>query len=392
MLLPQSDCCGCEVCIGVCTFGAISLEPDAAGFLYPVVDSSKCINCHACENKCPVLNRTANAYQEREFVAGYFSNPNDLKKVSSGGVASAMADFIIRSGGVVYGVQWTNDFKGAEYVRIDTTDEIFRIRGTKYVQASKHNGELYKQIKKDLIMGLLVLFIGLPCEVAAVKSFLGKNYENLYTVQLICHGATSKRFLQLFIDEIEKRNKSEVTSLTLRYKKHGVDPKYVRIDLNNGNIFEDLLLITEFGYAFVNCDRKSCYNCKFKGEHRVADMTIGDYWGVSRNDTNYNKDGVSVMVIHTDKGELLEEALNRRNDFVVFNADAEKARKGNPKMYISGSVSETRDTFIRNVNQYGLIKGAKKTYTKKDIAKIVFYKYLPLVFQRKLVEVINSFK
>ena len=379
-MLPKSECCGCEVCIATCRLGAISLQQDDGGFLYPVVDSSLCINCLECERKCPVLNPSKLDCEERKFIAGYCKE--GLKEVSSGGAASALAKSIIRKSGVVYGVAWTSDFKNAQYIRLSAVENIGLIRGTKYIQASKNNGEIYKDIRYDLLLGNTVLFLGLPCEVAGLKSFLSQDYPNLYTVQLICHGATSSMFLKAFVAEIERKKESRIVNLTLRYKKKGVDPKYIRMEMENGLFYEEILLGTEFGFAFLNCSRESCYSCHFKGARRVADLTIGDYWGIFADDINYQNDGVSIIVIHTNKGEILEQELRANKDFFVFDADAEKARKGNPKMYISGKLPESRKRLISNVKEYGFAKGVRLTYTKKDIAKICYYKFLPVVLQK----------
>lgn len=385
-MLPTHECCGCEACISACAFDAISLKPDDAGFFYPWIDGQKCTNCQACEKKCPVLLDWDNrGYEERQFIAGYVTE--GLKDVSSGGAASAMAESVIQAGGIVYGVSWTDDYKSAEYIRIDTVTGIQKIRGTKYVQASKRNGKIYKAALVDLMEGKEVLFFGLPCEIAGLKSFLGKDYDELITVQLICQGVTSQSFLRQFVEEIEKRKKSKTVNLTHRYKKNGVVPKYFRIQLANGAVFEELLLVTEFGYAFVNCDRESCYDCHFKGNQRVADVTIGDFWGISENDPYYKNEGVSLIITHTDKGDKLVRRLPE--SFETFTADLEKACNGNPSMYKSRVMPETRNVLIRNVKELGLIKGTKKTYTKKDLAKIAFYKCLPLSMQRKLLSVLK---
>lgn len=341
MLPDKSRCCGCELCSSVCLKQAISMEEDRAGFIYPVIETEKCVNCSLCERICPELNHPIiEKCESKRVYGGYLTNEEKLKESSSGGLATAVMEKFAKSGNVIYGVSWENDFKSAVYVRVKGEDEIYRLRGTKYIQSNKNL--IYRDVKKDLQDNRKVLFIGLPCEVAALRNYIKDQQKLLYTCELVCHGPTSKKVGREFIEKLEKKYKSVVIGLNLRYKQKEWNVPYIWIEFENGKVFTAPFYQTEYGRAFYLLARECCYSCSFKGQMSVADITIGDFWGLSRLDGNYNELGVSMAIVHSDKGE---ELLQDLENFRLFMDKYENAIKSNADIYESRTHKPRENVF-----------------------------------------------
>lgn len=221
-------------------------------------------------------------YREHDIAvfAGYITDSRELLECSSGGLATAMARKMIQSGGYVAGVRYTEDFYSAKYVIIHDEKELSLLKGSKYIDAEK--GTLYQDIKKLVENGEKVLFFGLPCMIAAMKKFLKKDYDNLITCALICHGPMSPKIHREYIAYLEKKYGSRICEWSVRYKKGKWMPLYLHAGFENGETFEDKFYDTEYGYAFRVAGRESCYHCKFKGNNREGDIMIGDFWGGNR--------------------------------------------------------------------------------------------------------------
>lgn len=379
-MLPVQQCTGCEACANYCHNNAIKMEQDKDGFLYPKIDPGKCLHCGLCEKRCPVNREKVNK-KEIAFYAARYTDAEKLRSVSSGGMASYLYEKCIEDSWVVYGVVWNQDFSGAHYERADSRSKISDFSGTKYIQAQK--GNIYTAVKKDLQDRQKVLFIGLPCEIGGLIAYLGIEYENLLTVQLVCHGVTSAKYMDEYCRFLERRFSSKIDYLTLRDKKNGVDPKYIKAHFQNGKEFSEQLLVSDFGTAFVKCDRESCYSCAFKGDVREGDLTIGDYWGLSETNEAWSAMGTSLVVSHTHKGDNFIKEL-KLDKFCLYKGPEETARLGNPKMYKCGIQDNNRRTIMNAIEKYGLHEGIKKTRTYKDYLKYFYYCFLPS-WAKKLV-------
>lgn len=342
MLAEKNNCVGCGSCSVRCPQNAILMSMDTEGFLYPKIDIDKCIGCKVCEKACPIINwETIQIANHNLYCyAGFLKNKDLLKKSSSGGIATALAKTIIACGGVVFGVAYTQDFKMAEFISCETNYDIDKIRGTKYIQSRKN--DVYKNIENKCIQGKKTLVIGLPCEIAAVKSFLGKEYKNLYTCELICHGPTSEKVQKQYLEMLERKFKSKITEYNVRYKKNGWTPLYVRVKFKNNRIYEQKLDKTDFFHAFTIFLRPSCYRCKYKGNRRVADISIGDFWGNIKDEKFYNEDGVSAIMIHTEKGN---ELFGKINEMVVYPVEYNIIQTGNPRIDICEKEDKNRKKF-----------------------------------------------
>lgn len=309
----QDDCCGCEVCIRVCPKGVFSPARDCAGFLYPEADASKCVSCGLCAKKCPVLNadKLASPTHNIEARAGWHTDKKTLAESSSGGFFSALSQAVFDVGGKVAGAVYSEDFRAVEFFLADNYAQTEKMRGSKYVQGRK--ADIYAKIKSALATSA-VLFCAAPCEVAALISYLGKNPENLYTCDFLCHGPTTPLALSQTVDFLQEKYRAKISSLTMRHKRFGWFKKHIfRCEFSNGKVFEKFFGNMPLGKAFSVLKRKSCLDCKFKNDNRAADITMADYWNIvdNRDGIEYNKDGTSLVIVNTPKGaEIFSRVKN----------------------------------------------------------------------------------
>lgn len=344
----QSDCCGCELCSQICPVSIIKMEQDDEGFYYPLIqDSAKCINCKLCEKVCPEKNRIIPHQEIRSVYTGFAKDVEDVKRSSSGGLATIISKWFIENEGVVYGVKYSDDCRSIIYGRAQTYDELEAFRGSKYAQSRKT--EVYTKLKQDLENHLKVLFIGVPCDVSAVYNYTRNKYPNLFTVELICHGVTSPKVHQQYVDkDIEKVGK-QLSDFSVRYKKDGWKPYYIFERFEDGETIIKPYRPTAYGVSFIYLKRPSCNECKFKLFNKEyglqADMTIGDNHGVRLNTSAYNEWGSSVAFVHTEKGELMINAI--RKSFIVVEGSTDLVRdnlalyRPFPKMINRGQFSKT---------------------------------------------------
>lgn len=359
MLSEKTRCCGCESCASKCQKGAITMVSDKEGFFYPEIDKSICIECRICMTVCPnnILHRMQLKEHNRKCYGGYLKNKDLLKEVSSGGAATALSKLVVNNGGVVFGVSYTSDYTGATFVKCENEKALQKICGTKYIQSRK--GILYKELEEKLLQGKEVLIIGLPCEIAAVKAYLGCEYDNLLTCELICHGPTSEKVQRHFIESLEKRYKSKVCYYNVRFKEKGWTPLYLYVKFENGKELKKQFDKTDFFWAFAVLIRPSCYNCYFKGDNRVSDITLGDFWGNIQEEPFWNKDGVSAIMVHTLKGE---RAINKLSDAMnIYRVDYSSIRKYNPRLEICEIEDKRRAKFSKIFSEKKLFIACLKT-------------------------------
>jgi coenzyme F420-reducing hydrogenase beta subunit len=266
--------------------------------------------------------------------SGFYNKPEVLKSCASGGVATRLSEWMIQEGGTVFGVAYSSDFKRAGYCSAKSVADIEKLKGSKYIYADKQmesGCSVYQAVADLLKRDEKVLFVGLGCDVFAVKTYLFNHNistAHLYLVDLVCDGPTEPIVQDQYIELLEKKYKSKIKYFSVRYKKYGWTPPYVRAEFESGKIFEKPFYETDFGYAFNIFKRISCYKCQFKGERHYSDLTIGDYWGLTRNMSGYNKDGVSIIFLHSEKGKALINNIST-NDFTIENASTEIALLNN---------------------------------------------------------------
>ena len=343
------DCCGCELCSQSCPKGIITMVPDEAGFLYPVINNeSLCINCKRCFNVCPMKTPGREGKTVIKSFSFSLKDTEDLKKSASGGLATEISRRFVKEGGIVYGVAYSEDYLYIHYRRATTLVDLEKFRGSKYVQATKTN--LYALIKKDLKEGKQVLFIGLPCEVSAVYHAVGDK-DGLYSISLICHGPTSQKVHRDYCKNISLSPDNKITFMSVRYKRSGWKPYFIHVDYEDGKEYNEQFNKSDYNTAFLYMKRLSCRNCHYKaGDKRFglsADLIAGDFHGVNPSSVQYNKWGVSQGSILTKKGEYLASLLEK--EYKLQEIPYEVIRTTNRAMYVS---IPQRGNFNRFVNDY----------------------------------------
>lgn len=308
-ICDKTKCSGCGACMNICPKDAIKFEKNSEGFLYPIIDEDKCINCGACKNVCPVLNEKNFSDKYIKCYAAKSKNIDIKMKSSSGGIFSHLALNVIHDNGVVYGACMENF--SVKHIRISNEKELDKILGSKYVQSNV--GFIYKEVLEDLNNGKKVLFSGVPCQIMGLRSFLKKDYENLYCVSVMCHGVINDFVLDKRIKYFEKLYNTKITNIKFKSKKNGWEKssiEYFSDRIDKVYYFNDDPLM--FLYLNNYVLRDSCYNCSSKGLiGNGADIILGDYWGVNvvHNDM-FDNNGVSCIIIKTDKGRKLFDDIS----------------------------------------------------------------------------------
>lgn len=326
----NAQCCGCEACANICGHNAIELRYDEEGFHYPVVDENRCTDCGQCQKVCPVSNECESKDPYKTTFAGYSKDGKTLEACATGGIATELSRLIIQQGGMVFGVAFTEDYVKSEYRVATTLEELDNFSGSKYVQSRKK--DVYKQVKIHLNEQKLVLFVGCPCDVAALKLYLHKEYENLLTVELICMGVTSYKIAESYKKWAEKRHQSKITYLNARCKEKGWFVPHLEVRFENGEKTLDSLYGTYYGYGSQVFNRPSCYKCQYRGQTGVSDIRIGDFWGIKQTDPYWNPKGVSVIYVRSEKGLQYLSQL-KQSGFCLHEVDYEVASLSNTSSY-----------------------------------------------------------
>lgn len=302
----KSECCACGACVNICTQNAISMKTDEYGFLYPSIDSSLCVSCGQCKQVCAYQNMNVQ-HEPLEAYAAVACDKELLMKSASGGIFAVMARKVIDAGGIVFGAELQSDYS-VKHVSITKPNEIYKLQGSKYTQSSTER--TYSEIKEYLEKGKLVLFSGTPCQVVGLYGFLRKDYENLLTIDIVCHGVPSNKMFKDYIKILESRTGSSVTDFIFRDKSIGWGKNGSAII--GGQKMKIWQSASSYLYYFSQgwIYRESCYKCKYACAYRPADITIGDYWGVEKQHPDYlgnngwdESKGISAILVNTKKGQ-----------------------------------------------------------------------------------------
>lgn len=284
---------------------------------------------------------------------------------SSGGLATAISEVIIKNEGYVFGVKYSEDFYRAEYCCVNTLEDLNLLKGSKYTESYK--GDIYSHLIAKLNEKKPVLFIGLGCDIGAVKNFcLIHNIDTtfLFTIDILCHGPAVKGVHESFVRELEQRYKSRLSYFTIRYKKKRWTPFYIKAEFINGVKKIIPFEKSDYGKAFRYIAKPSCTNCQFKGGQHKGDICLGDYWGIEKGMPGWNEKGVSVIIVQTEKGR---ELLNMLGDNVVIHeANEELIMKYNPMYWKSRQQKGDYIRFVHELEVYGLHYAVTKL-PKEDV-------------------------
>ncbi len=388
----MKSCTGCEACASICPMHCIDMKPNSDGFFYPVIDDDKCIKCKKCIKTCP--NNSTLKTGMGDFYMGWHKDEEVLLNSSSGGAFTAIADLILEQGGIVFGAWFNETEHTVQHIGIERANDLGKLRLSKYFQGRIN--DCYSIAAGELNKGRQVLFTGTGCQIAGLYMYLGRNYENLLTVDILCHGITSKKVIDAYIKSKERKYKKKVKSYKFRLKPSDSDwmnggGTKMKLEFEDGSkIIEEKNTDTFFvgfnKYLFL---RESCYECKYCGTDRVADITLADYWGVdlSKIPDKQRKNGVSLIVANSDKGSAIIAELSR--DMIINTADRERAIAANQAFREPSSKNDRREEFFLKVDSFDfdelVHKYNRKIYLKLKIRKMLgdtIYDYLKKVTGR----------
>lgn len=375
----KSQCCGCTACKSICAKNAITMKQDEEGFLYPIVDKTKCINCGLCDKVCPVKNAKENEKKQHAYI---FQNKNDeiRRQSTSGGAFTAIAEYVIKNSGIVYGAIFDENYK-VIHVGIEKSEEIYKFRNSKYVQSEI--GNCYIEIKRHLESNKLVCFSGTSCQIEGLKNYLMKEYENLILVDVVCRAVPSPLVWKKYLVLRQKEYKN-IKTIMFRDKYYGY--KYSNLSIYNKEndktkeyhrgVDSDPYLRAFFSNI---CDRPSCYDCKFKKLHRESDITIWDCFDVEKYNKEFDDDkGTNRILTHTEKGYNIIKEITKQNK--AEEIDVEKATAGFLAIFKSVKKNDKREQFFEDVNNLNEEELFNKYFS--DTLKIKLERYGRMILQK----------
>lgn len=375
-IICGTKCNGCHACFSACPKQCIRMERNKEGFLYPVIDTERCVNCNVCKNVCPVLNEKELSGAETTAFAVVYQSEKIRESSSSGGVFTFLAEMILRRGGVVFGAAFSDDRHSVMHTSVDTIEELYKLRGSKYLQSNIGNS--YKEAEAYLKSGREVLFSGTPCQIEGLYAYLKKEYPSLYTVDLICHGVPSPMVWDMYLKSKEKELGDSVSDVNFRSKQTGWKLYSTKMQFSNGNeyasVFRDDLYMKGFLQNLYL--RSSCYECKFKGLHRRSDITLGDFWGLDKILPCMDDDkGTSLVIVQTQKGRALFDPAC--DELKVIEVDALSSVARNGAALQSSAKNPKRKKFFDKLQEENVLNLIER-YTRKNkwtIIKSRIYRY-----------------
>ena len=359
-IAPKHMCSGCWACYNTCPVGAINMECDKEGFMYPIIDTDKCIDCGKCKNICPAFKE----YCGNKNISAYacINKNEDIRmESSSGGIFSLIAEAVIDKGGAVFGAAFDEEFN-VRHIYVENKKDISKLRGSKYVQSDI--GDTYKIAENFLKQNRPVLFSGTPCQISGLKAYLGMDYENLIALDLVCHGAPSQKVFELYLKEMQKKCDASVTNETkiqFRDKISGWYGYSVSIKFDQFNVYCKNKSQDAYMKAYLSnlSLRPSCYNCHNKSVHRQGDVTLGDFWGIKElHPEMFDNKGTSLILINTDKGERIFEEIS--DNIQAVQVDVESAIKRNTAVYKASKMPKTRAKFMASLDTVDFKKNVEE--------------------------------
>ena len=396
----RSKCCGCFACKDACPKDAITISATETGFLYPEIDTAKCVNCGLCIRICGYKKGNDGKRPEEVFAAASKSNAI-LSAAASGGIFSVMAKEIVNNGGVVCGSAMFRTETGflVKHSFADNEKELKKLAGSKYVESAADG--VFREAEEILRSGKRLLFSGTPCQVAALKSFLRKDYDNLITVDLICHGVPSLKLFNDYICFYEKKHSCIVMDFVFRDKSRGQGMN-CRITEKSGEKTRvkvmDGRLSSYFGmFLKGSVYRENCYSCPYASEKRVSDVTLGDYWGVYQEHAGEvskagldNRKGISCVLINTGKGAGLWQRISE--NVLCFHSELGKVAAHNDRLITPSSKPADREHVMQSYILNGY-ESVDEIYSKE--IRIKKYRYIlefhtPKTVKRTLKRILST--
>ena len=393
----KKDCCGCHACMSVCAHGAITMQRDAEGFLYPMVDKSSCTDCGLCEQVCPVIHQDSPS-QPLKVYASRSKDEEIRRQSSSGGIFTLLAEAVIHDGGVVFGAKFDEEWN-VVHASTDSLGGLVVFRGSKYVQSVI--GDTYKEAKAFLQQGRKVLFTGTPCQIVGLKKYLRKDYDNLLTVDVVCHGVPSPLVWQKYLSDTREELRVKhgvtgnvapsplITDISFRDKTNGWTKYNFRLRYSSSAVKENGLLQSFSENVFMNCFlsylslRPSCHSCPSKEGKSGSDISIADFWGIEKYNAKFADDkGSSAVLVHTAKGQDLFAKIDAVKEEQAF----EQFKREVTTYYRSVEAHPKRSEFFERLDKASLKELAneyapKKKPMRKSLLKRIAKRIMPNDFR-----------
>ena len=360
------ECAICGACINVCPVDAISLDKVHLDFRYPQINEDICIHCNQCEKACPILGNKGNP-DDGYPVAFAAKSENDPMRMrsSSGGAFYELADQMLRDGGYVCGAVFDDEFH-VKHILSNAKEDILRMMGSKYAQSDM--GYCYREVKDVLEKGCKVLFSGCPCQVAGLRTFLGKEYPNLLLVELICHGIPSDHMLQTYIGMQERKYGARLTRMEFRNKKKGWHNSSVRMEFGHHRTYSKPITADAYMNGFLGSVtlKPTCYQCHFRNFTAGSDIILGDFWGAEVELPEDDNKGISAILVNSGKGMDIIDRCN----LALTPANVETVIKYNKNLLCSAAVSPQRSSFYAHADTNGLEEAIRIYLEESTIQKL----------------------
>ena len=385
------DCCACGACLNICPKDAITMREDAAGFFYPAVDETLCVGCGRCVDVCVFTKDGEGAGGDPAVYAAVNRDRDVLKQSSSGGVFSVLADAVLEKGGAVFGAAWGDDLT-LSHICVEKRDDLAKLRGSKYVQSS--TGTAFRRVKEILTEGRYVCYSGTPCQIAGLKAYLGKDYDTLLTVDIICHGVPSMKMLQDDLGQVSGVDLREIRDIKFRDKSYGWG---VNGSLTAGNKKRKYNAGTSpYYFYFLKGEvyRESCYRCRFPSEGRQGDLTLGDYWGIrgemiAKLGAIKPDEGISCVLANTEKGKEWLSSVS--GALALAPTDRKSVEKRNGQLTKPSTPLPEHETLLKGYIREGypaFQKGYQKHGKEHLIRKIKTL--IPSGLKRKINDILSK--
>ena len=385
-IVKHDKCTGCKACGDVCPTKAISFRNDGHGFWYPNIDMNKCISCGSCERVCPQRKKYQSSNEEPTVYAAWNKDERIRINSTSGGIFYAIAKSVINKRGWVVGCRYSEDYKSAYHETVNNLSDLEKLMGSKYFQSD--TGNIFIRTKNLLEDGKEVLFCGTPCQIDALSTFLDKKYDNLVTMDFICLGINSPKAFRAYVEEQEKKHKSKVKYIQLKNKIEGWQSLASYMEFENGQTYlankdKDWWIK---GYIKENLYmRESCYHCKYRQIPRIADITVGDFWGITGVSSRDLFKGVSIVMVNSKQGNKLLELA--RHDLTIKASSIEKGKNGNPALFYDAKQSENRNSFFSDLQKVSFSKAVRKNCKERNDLAVLIKRYnLPTDSIARMVE------
>lgn len=359
LICDMKECTGCSGCMNICPVNAITMVCDELGKRIARIDESKCIGCNKCVKTCP--NNNPITKKPPLICYALWSNEKaDQTTCASGGVATAFSRYVIKERGVVFGAAF-NDRCILEHVGTEKEEELEKLKGSKYVES--RIAYSYRKVLHFLKEGRMVLFIGVPCQIQGLKQYLARDYENLLTIELICHGTPPAIYLKEYLEHLQLVDLSEI-----RFR--GSKDYYLCCYKGDKLVYQNPSDRDDYFLSFLSylIQRENCYGCKYASIERVSDITIGDFWGIDRESLKNKYNGkISIALINTKKGE---EFFNKVKDgFTYEERKLEEGLKGNEQLSHPPRKHKDRERFESYYRRFGFVKAIHHTNIPYQIKK-----------------------